>query len=35
MSGSKRCCCGKAEGCELCETLFNQPIPPDIEMLLW
>jgi hypothetical protein len=27
MSGSKRCCCGKAEGCDLCETFFNQPIP--------
>ena len=27
MSGSRRCCCGKAEGCEICETGFNQTIP--------
>lgn len=27
MSGSRRCCCGKAEGCEICETGFDQTIP--------
>lgn len=27
MSGSKRCCCGKAEGCEICENQFDQTIP--------